>query len=801
MILQDVRYGLRTMAHSPGFVAMAVVALGLGIGANTTVFSFVNAYLLRPLPTVKDANRLAQVNCQRRGNWAGVSYLDFLDWEKQNHVFESLSAVNYLNPVLTGQGEPDRLAGVRVSPGFFDVFGMRPAVGRGFLPAENAAGGEPVILLSDGFWQRRFGGREMIGQSLALDGVSYKIVGIMPPRFRFSWSDPDFYAPLAMDAVTTPRGRRMLEVTARLRRGVTFAAAQAEMSTIARRLELAYPETNQEIRASVQDLTYQLGEGPREAIYILSGIVIFVLLIACANVANLQLARATGRTSEIAIRAAMGASRWRIAAQVLTESIMVAMLGGVLGLGLGFAGAKVLMATVPPQVHPINEDFMDLTVLAFTGGVALLTGILSGLAPAFQISRVSVNETLKEGGRAGTGGARGRLRGVFVVAEVSLAMMLLLAAGLLVKSFNLLLEVNPGFRVDSLLTARVWLPNAKYPRPELRAAFFRDLVDRVAALPGAQSAAASTSIPMTGGGSGTAFVVEGQPTPPAGHELIGRTRSITPGYFQTIGIPLVRGRYFTEQDDAGAERVVIVNDRMAQQFFPGQDPIGKRVKWSADPTSQAPWRTIAGVTGNVKPYGLGSQPVVEMFAPSYQEPSPAMFLLIRTQSADPSGLAAPLRTELRNLDRDQPINGVRSMKDIVENSLVESKYMTLLTTIFAGIALLMAAMGIYGVISYSVAQRTRELGLRMALGAGTANVVKLVLRQALWLVGIGIGIGVPCAAAVTRVLQAYLYGVGPRDPATFILIPAVLAAVALVASYVPAKRATRVDPMIALRYE
>ncbi|SPF48445.1 conserved membrane hypothetical protein [Candidatus Sulfopaludibacter sp. SbA4] len=524
--------------------------------------------------------------------------------------------------------------------------------------------------------------------------------------------------------------------------------------------------------------------------------------------ANLQLARATGRTSEIAIRAAMGASRGRIVAQVLTESVMVSILGGLLGLGLAFAGAKVLMATIPPNVHPMNEDFMDFGVLAFTGAVAILTGIVSGLAPAFQISRVSVNETLKEGGRAGTGGARGRLRGVFVVAEVSLAMVLLLAAGLLIKSFNLLLEVNPGFRVESLLTARIWLPNAKYATPELRAQFFRDLVERAGGIPGAQSAAASTNIPMTGGGSGTNFAVEGQPAPVAGHEPIGRVRSITPGYFQTIGIPLVRGRYFTEQDDAGAQRVVIINERMAQQFFANQDPIGKRVKWNRDPASSAPWLTIVGVAGNivgvagnVKPYGLASQPVLEMFAPANQEPSAFMFILVRTAAADAASMAAPLRAELRNLDRDQPMNGVQSMQQIVEDTMIVSKYMTILTAIFAGIALMMAAMGIYGVISYTVAQRTRELGIRMALGAGSANVVRLVLTQALWVVGIGIGIGVPGAAAVTRVLQSYLYGVGPRDPATFVLIPAVLAGVALVASYVPARRATRVDPMIALRYE
>ncbi len=802
MLVQDVRYALRVFARSPGFVAMAVIALGLGIGANTTVFSFVNAYLLRPLPTVKDAGRIAQLNCLRRGNWVGVSYLDFLDWKRQNHVFEDLSAVTYLNPILTGQGEPDRVSGVRVSSGFFDVFLARPAIGRAFLPVENEPGGEPVVLLSNGFWQRRFGGKpETIGQSLTLDGVSYKIVGVMPFRFRFAYSDPDFYTPLGTDAAASPRGRRLLDVTARLKPGVTIAKAQAEMDTIAGRLEMQYPETNAAIRVSVLDLTYSLGQGPRQSIYIMMGVVLFVLLIACSNVANLQLARATGRTSEIAIRAAMGASRRRIIAQVLTESILVSILGGILGFALGFAGAKLLLATLPANTHPINEDFIDFSVLAFTAAVALFTGIVSGLAPAFQISRVSVSETLKEGGRAGTGSARGRLRGVFVVAEVSLAMVLLLGAGLLIKSFNLLLESNPGFRVESLLTARVWLPTAKYPKPELRAAFFRDLVERAGAMPGVQSAAASTNIPLAGAGNGANFVLEGQPAPVAGHEYFTRIRSVTPGYFQTIGIPLQRGRYFSEQDDAGAQRVAIVNERVAQQFFANQDPIGKRVKWTRDPSANAPWMTIVGVAGNVKPFGLASQPVLEMYAPSRQEPSAAMFILVRTVAADPAGLAAPLRAELRNLDRDQPMTGVQSMQQIVEDTMVVSKYMTLLTTIFAGIALLMASMGIYGVISYTVAQRTHELGIRMALGAGSANVVRLVLTQALWVVGIGIGIGVPGAAAVTRVLQSYLYGVGPRDPATFVLIPAVLAGVALVASYVPARRATQVDPVIALRYE
>jgi putative ABC transport system permease protein len=801
--LQDIRYALRMFAKNPGYVLLAVIALGLGIGANCNIFGFFNVYLLRPLPSVKDADRVVVVDGLRRGNRTGTSYPDFIDFKQQNHVFEGLAAVQWTFPILTGRGEPERVLGVFASDGFFDVYTVRPALGRAFLPAENAPGGERVAIISNAFWQSHFGSRpDAIGQALTLDGVSHKVIGVMPATFRFSWDEPVFWAPLTKDIYGGPRGRRNLNVAARLKPGVTLATARAEMETITRRLEAAYADTNGGVRANVESLTKMIGDGPRDSMNVLMAIVAFVLLIACANVANLQLARATGRANEVAIRTAMGAGRGRIIRQALTESIMVSLMGGVLGFGLSYAGAKLLLSSIPSRIHPINANYVDGTALAFTAAIAILTGVISGLAPAFQISRVNVNETLKEGGRSGAGsGARAGLRNVLVVAEISLAVMLLLAAGLLVKSFVRLQQVSPGFRTDNLLTAHVWLPESRYPKPELRALFFRDLVERVGALPGIEAAAATTALPMANRGAIGNFVIEGRPAPVAGHEPVAGMRSITPGYFQALGIPLRKGRHLTEQDKEGALQVAIINDHMARQHFAGEDPIGKRIKWGRDPQSSAQWLTIVGVAGNTRLSSQDERPLPEMFAPVGQAPPLGMTLAIRTRSADPALVVAAVRGELRRMDPDQPITAIRSMGSIIEESITISKHVTIMTAIFAGIAALMAAMGIYGVISYSVAQRTHELGIRMALGAGSTSVLRLVLRQAMWVVGIGLAIGVPGAAAITGLLKAFLFGVDARDPLTFVVVPVLLAAVALVASALPARRATRVDPVIALRYQ
>jgi putative ABC transport system permease protein len=803
MLWNDIRFALRLFSKSPGFVAMAVLALGFGIGANSAIFSFLNAFVLRPLPSVEDAHRVVTIECRRRGGTMGVSYADFLDWRQQARAFSLMAATQSFNPVVTGVGEPERVPAARVSAGFFDLFTARPALGRVFSPQDYAPGAPPVVAIGYKYWQRSFAGKSgVLGASVTIDGVSHQIVGILPAGFRYSWEDDDFFAPLPPDASGSARGRRSLDVMARLKPGVSLAAAQTEMDTIARRLELQYPATNTAVRASVEDLIRMLGDGPDEGIYMLMGVVGFVLLIACANVANLQLARAAAREGEMAVRTALGASRARLIRLVLTESTGVALLGGVFGIAMSYAGARIIVASLPADVQPLNPNFFDARVLAFTAAVAVLTGILAGIAPALRVSRIDIHSTLKEARRGAGGAAYGTgMRGAFVIAEISLAVVLLLAAGLLIRSFNALQSVDPGFRVDGLLTAQVQLPAARYPKPEARAAFFRDLLEKIAAIPGVESADACSSLPMTGGGYTTNFVVDGRPAPPSGHENLSHWRAATAGYFQTLGIPLVRGRAFNALDTAAGQPVAIVNRRLARMFFPNEDPIGKRIKWSNNPNSPAPWMTIVGVSGNAKTWRLGSQPLPEMFTPLSQQPQAFLFLAIRTWSPDPSPVAGAVRAALRQVDPGQPITEVRSMRGIVSESLTEVKYVSRLTALFAVIAMLMAAMGIYGVIGYSVARRTHEFGVRMVLGAGTADVVRLVLRQALYVVAIGLAIGIAGALAVSRLLASWLYGVGAHDPLTFTLVPLALGAIALLASYIPARRATRVDPAVALRCE
>jgi putative ABC transport system permease protein len=802
MLLNDIRYALRLFSKSPAFVTMAVLALAFGIGANSVVFSFLNAFVLRPLPSVKDSDRVVMIESRRRGNIAGTSYADFADWQQQARAFSRMVAADSFSPIVTGRGEPERVAGARVSQGFFDMFNARPLQGRLLLPDDYAPGAPTVMVLAHRFWQREFGGRpEAAGAVITADGVPYKVVGILPAGFRYSWEDDDFFTPLAPDAAAaTARGNRSLDIMARLKPGVSIPAAQTEMGTIAKRLEIAYPATNAGVRANVRSLISMLGEGPDQAIYMLMGVVGFVLLIACANVANLQLARATGREGEMAVRTALGAGRAALMQLVLTESTVIAMVGGVIGVALSWAGGRILIASLPENVQPINPDFFDTPVLAFTAIVALVTGILAGIAPALRISKIDIHSTLKESGRSGSGSSSGGLRNVLVVAEVSLAIVLLLAAGLLIRSFNALQQIDPGFRVQGLLTAQVSLPPARYRTADSRAALFRDLLAKIAAIPGVQSAVASSSVPMVSGNA-TNFVIEGRPVAVSGAQNFALWRSPTVGYFQILGIPIHRGRAFTDQDTTTSEKVAIINERLAHMYFPNEDPLGKRIKWSRDPASEAAWLTIVGVCGEVRSYQLGAQPTPEMFAPFAQRPQPFATLAIRTYSADPAPIAGAVRAALREVDRDQPITNVRSMRSVVNESMTEAKYVSGLTALFACIAMMLAVMGIYGVISYSVARRTHELGIRMVLGAGASDVVRLVLRQALTLVAIGLAIGVAGALAVSRLLSSWLYGVSPRDPLTFIGAPLTLAVVALLASFIPARRATGVDPVVALRFE
>jgi putative ABC transport system permease protein len=799
MLFHDVRYALRMFSKSPAFVAMAVLALAFGIGANSVVFSFLNAFVLRPLPSVEDANRVVMIESRRRGNSLNTSYADFIDWRQQSRAFSRMAAIDSFSPIVTGRGEPERVAGARVSAEFFDLFTARPLLGRLLLPEDYATAAPPVIVIVNRYWQRSFGGRaDALGSTAIIDGMAYKIVGILPAGFRYSWEDDDFFAPLLPDAAAASRASRTLDVMARLKPGASLPVAKTELNTIAQRLEMQYPATNAGVRVNARSLLSMLGDGPDQGIYMLMGVVGFVLLIACANVANLQLARATGREGEMAVRTALGAGRAALMRLVLTESTAVALLGGVVGAAMSWAGGRLLIASLPVSVQPINPDFFDMHVFLFTAAVALITGIVAGIAPALRISRIDIHSTLKEAGRSGGGSSSGGLRNALVAAEVSLAIVLLLAAGLLIRSFNALQRVDPGFRVQGVLTAQILLPQSRYPKPASRAALFRDLAAKISAIPGVRSADVSSSLPMVGGNV-SSFVIEGRAAPASGSQNFALWRAATSGYFQTLGIPIRRGRAFSEQDTATSERVTIINERMAHMYFANEDPIGKRIKWSRDPASAAPWMTIVGVCGEVRSYQLGAQPSPEMFAVFAQQPQPFATLAIRTWAADPTPIAAAVRAALRDVDRDQPITNVRSMQSIVNESLTEAKYVSGLTALFACIAMLLAVMGIYGVISYSVARRTHELGIRMVLGAGARDVVRLVLRQAMIVGGIGLAIGIAGAMAVSRFLRSWLYGVGERDPLTFIAVPMALAAVALLASYIPARRATRVDPVVALR--
>jgi putative ABC transport system permease protein len=798
MLLHDLRYALRVFSKSPAFVAMAVLALAFGIGANSVVFSFLNAFVLRPLPSVEDANRVVMIESWRRGNYLNTSYADFADWRRQSRAFSRMAAIDSFGAIVTGRGEPEHLAGARISNEFFDLFSARPLQGRLFLAEDYAPSAPPVIVIVHRYWQRAFGGRaDAIGSTVTVDGTPHKVIGILPSEFRFSWEDDDFFSPLGAEHAGEPRGARRLEVMARLRPGVAMTVAQTELNTIAKRLEMAYPATNAGVTASARSLIRMLGDGPDQGIYMMMGVVGFVLLIACANVANLQLARATGREGEMAVRVALGAGRGDLMRLVLTESTAIALVGGVVGLAMSWAGGHMIVASLPAGVQPLNPDFFDTRVFAFTAAVALVTGILAGIAPALRISKIDIHSTLKEAGRS-SGGSSGGLRDVLVVAEVSLAIVLLLAAGLLIRSFNALQRVDPGFRVQGLLTAQISLPQARYPKPESRAGMLRDLTARIAGLPGVRSADAASTLPIVNG-MASGFSIEGRPAAVSGSQNFALWRAITPGYFQTMGVRMQRGRMFTEQDTPASEYVAIINERMAHMYFANEDPIGKRIKWSKDPASKEPWRTIVGISSEVRSFQMGAKPTPEMFAPVTQRAQLFAVLAIRTWAADPASVAGAVRGALREIDRDQPITNVRSMQTIVNETLTEAKYMSGLTALFAAIAMALAVMGIYGVISYSVARRTHELGIRMVLGADAHDVVGLVLRQGMLMVSIGLAIGVAGAMAVSRFLSSWLYGVSARDPLTFIAVPMGLALVALVASYLPARRATRVDPVIALR--
>jgi predicted permease len=802
---QDVRYGLRMLLKTPGFTAVAVIALALGIGANSAIFSVVNTILLKPLP-YKDPDRLVMVweDDTKHGYPRDTpAVANYIDWRDQNQVFEGMAAMADQSFNLTGVGEPERIDGQRVSANLFPLLGVEPSLGRAFLPEEDKPGSPRVVILSHGLWQRRFGADpKVIGQPLNLNGESYTVVGVMPSHFQFPSPEENLWVPIAFTSEeAASRGRHYLKVLARLKPNVTLEQAQAEMKAIAARLEQQYPEQNTQLGAVVTPLHEYVAGDIRPALLILMGAVGFVLLVACANVANLLLARASVRQKEIAVRIALGASRWRLIRQFLTESVLLAVLGGGVGLLLSIWGVNLLKTFIPENISQAKAITIDAKVLAFTFLVSLLTGLIFGLFPATQASNFNINETLKEGGRDSAAGSRGnRIRGVLVVAEVAVSLILLIGAGLLINSFLRLRNVDPGFRTNNLLTMGVVLPETKYPDHARRSAFYTEMIRRVEALPGVQSAAVTNWIPLVRQGDSVGVTFEGRPAPEPGKMPIAVTRVVSPHYFNTMGIQLLQGRQFTDQDKVDSPNVVVISETMARRYWPGENPLGKRLT-PGRPESPDDWCEVIGVVKDVRQFELDADPKPQMYLTYAQADFFAPRHLVVSTNVEPLGLAATVRRTVWEIDKDQPVSNIRTMEDVLSESVARQRFSMLLLGIFAALALALAAVGIYGVMSYSVAQRTREIGIRMALGAQTRDVLKLTVGGGLKLVLIGVLIGLVAAFILTRMMSSLLFGITATDPTTFIIISLVLIGVALFASYIPARRATKVDPMIALRYE
>jgi putative ABC transport system permease protein len=797
---QDLRYGARMLLKKPGFTLIAIITLALGIGANTAIFSVVNAVLLRPLPFA-EADRLMMIRETKLPQFPefSVSPGNFLDWKAQNTVFERLAAVRYLPFNLIGTGDPERLSGYGVTEGFFAMLGAQPQVGRDFSAEEYQPGHNSVVVLSQKLWQKRFGGDpKILNQAITLDAQSYTIVGIMPASFRFGGRNTDLWTPLAFTAKDAQNhGGHYLSAIGRLKPGVTVDQARTEMVTIAGRLAVQYPDANTGWSVKVSPLLEYTVRSIKPALLVLLGAVAFVLLIACANVANLLLARAAGRQKEIAVRTALGAGRARIVRQLLTESVLLAVVGGAVGLLLAKWGMDLLLKLVPQDLPRMSDVSLDGRALAFTAAITLLTGIIFGLVPALQSSKPNLNETMKDAGRGSTeAGRRQLIRSTLVVLEVAAALVLLVGAGLLMKSFWQLQKVDPGFNPDNALTLSVVLPKSKYTEEPRQVAFFQQLMEKVGGLPGVQAVGASNVIPLNDDFV-LSFEVQGRAPLPPGAGQSTNFYAVSADYFKAMGISLRRGRLFTEGDTSNSPHVALINETMAKKIFPDEDPIGKRISFGG---KNPDWYEIVGIVGDTKQYGLDQATTLQTYEPFTQQTFPYMTLVVRT-TGDPASFTGAIRGQVLSIDKDQPISGVQTLNHLLSTSIAQQQFSMLLLGIFASVALVLAAVGIYGVLSYAVTQRTHEIGIRMALGAGRGDVLRLVVGHGMLLTFIGVVAGLAAAFALTRLMTTMLYGVSATDPLTFGLIALLLVTIALVACWIPARRATRVDPMIALRYE
>jgi putative ABC transport system permease protein len=805
--LLDVRYGFRMLRRSPGFTFVAVLSLALGIGANTAIFSLVNAVLLRPLPfPVPDRLVMVWEDATLAGFPRNTpAPANYVDWKRQNQVFDGMAALSWNQFNLVQDGEPEKVTGYSVTSNFFPLLGVEPALGRNFVPEEDTAGRNRVVILSHQTWQERFGGRQsIIGDEILLNDEKYTVVGVMPSGFQFLEKYIACWVPMALSAEESAnRGAHYLTVIARMKAGVSLEQANADLQTIQQAIARDYPNEAENLGAYAIPLREQLAGDLSRPLIVLLVAVGFVLLIACANIANLLLARAANRGKEIAVRTALGGGRMQIVRQLMTESALLAGAGGAVGLLFAVWSFAFLQQLVPPQMALSTTLAIDLPILGYALVVSLLTGVIFGLAPALQASRIDLNEALKQGGRstgAHTGG--NRLRSVMVVAEVALALVLLVGAGLLIQTFFKLRNQYSGLRPENVLTLRTGLARNRYNEHHKRVAFYTQVLERVRALPGVVSAGYTTSVPLEWKGGTSGFVPEGHQARP-GLSFDANHRNVSADYLQTLGIPLLQGRYFDGSDNARSQAVAIVNETMAHQYWPDQSALGKRFK-IGDPDSERPWLVIVGIVGDVKQMGIDVPVKAEMYLPYQQVPYYAWFaprdLVIRT-SVDPTSLIAGVRSEVRAVDPLQPVSNIRTMDQILgEETAPRRLSMTLLAT-FAGLALLLASIGIYGVLSYFVVQYTPEIGIRLALGAQAGHVLGLVLRRGMTLVAFGVAIGLIASLLLTRWMSSLLYGVSASDPTTFGLIAVMLAAVALLACYIPARRASRVDPLVALRSE
>jgi putative ABC transport system permease protein len=800
-VVQDLRYGLRTLRKNPGFTAVAVLTLALGVGANSAIFSVVNAVVLRPLP-YREPDRLVTVwesSARSELSRIIVSPANYLDWREQSRAFEELGAYTEdFSNISEDASYPERVSAARATPSLFQTLGAAAIHGRSFLPEEGRPGGERVVLLGYGLWQRRFGGDPLVvGRSIKVNGGDTTVVGVLPRDFIISPKRYDLYTPLSFnDQQSVNRRARYLTVIARLRPGVTVEQSRSEMKALGGRLAEQYPDENAGRSATVFPLDRSItGGSSRTALLILLGAVSFTLLIACVNVANLLLGRAAARRREMAVRAALGAGRLRLARQLLTESVMLSLAGGLLGLFFAKWGLGLLVSLSPADIPRIDQAGLDPLVLGFTLLISTLTGLAFGLVPALQASKVDLSDGLKEGAKSTAGTRQSLIRSALVVTEVALSLVLIVGAGLLAKSFIRLSEVELGFDPDNVIAADITLPYGSYDSPARRAEFFRRLVTRVEGLPGVSSVAVSQSVPLSGEEHGTQFTVGGRKSAPDGVKFGAMRHRVSAQYLNVMGIRLLKGRGLTEHDTASAPGVVLINEALARRCFLGEDPIGKQII-----LDEARPREIVGVVADLRYVSPDKEPFPEIYLSYLDDPYHHMSLTVRA-SGDPTTLVDGIRAELSAADKTVPLANVKTMEQYVADSLGRQRFSALLLMVFAGAAMALAAMGVYGVISSSVTQRTREIGIRVALGARPADVLRLVVGRGVALVGAGIVLGLAGALALTRLMSSLLYGVSATDPATFFGITLLLTAVALLACYIPARRATKVDPMIALRYE